>query len=264
MVTFQEIMTQGIIFYDKEYRDECTTFCQLRSINYLPSLHNEKFGFYYNSDEQKFTRKRIMDTQRVGAEASIYDNKLISRFREFGTLFVEQNHVIKGVVHFSDYNRSAVYDDIYKQLYLLERGLVHLITHNASLTKRDLFEFMDKHIPSDGDQPLSKKDFRARDISLWTILKFTQEHKLVKISENNIQNIISIRNKIAHSYDLISKQVNDTLHYQEKSFTHLIHGMNSLRIATRQVSNRLYLMKAVLDENFLQPVLPLHDFLERS
>lgn len=257
-------MTQGIIFYDPEYRDECTTFCQLRSISYLPSIQDERFCYFYNLEEKKFTKKRIQAPQTVRFDDSIYAFPLIDRFKRFETLFVSKHREIQGIVHFSDYNRSAVYDDVYKKLYLLERGLVHLIVENASLTKKDLFEFLEKKVPSNGNSLLSKQDFRSIDISLRTILQFTQRHNLVNISESNIRNIISIRNKIAHSYDLVNKRVNGALHYDQKSFGHLIHGMISLKKATRQVSNRLYLMKAVLDENFLQPVIPIEEFLERN
>ncbi|MEM7656051.1 MAG: hypothetical protein AAF399_07980 [Bacteroidota bacterium] len=259
MVLFEQILTRGIIFFDEEYLDECKEFCRLRNIHYLPHIHDPRSCYFFDREKEEFRRQAVLPEQIVQMSDSIYQDQFIDLFRKYEVLFVYRNQVIQGVVHYSDYNRSAVYQDVYRKLYQLERGLLHLILEHAQLTKGDLQEFRGKRRSQHATMPLTPKDFIGGNTSLKTVLEFTRHFKLVKVREQDIHKIIALRNKIAHSDNLVNRSHTNKLKYNLSSFGQLIKGHASVEVAMRQVSNRLYFMQAITDEDFSSPVTPLDE-----
>jgi hypothetical protein len=260
MVVFEQIMTRGIIFYDQEYVEECKEFCRLRGINFLPHIHDQGLCYFYDKEKDEFRRQEVKAEQVVQTDETIFQDAFPEMFRKYEVLFVRRNHILRGVAHYSDYNRPAVYEDVYRKLYQLERGLVHLIVENAQLTKGDFQAFMGKKKSQHAADPLKAKDFIGGNVSLKNVLEFTEYFKLVKIRPGDIHKIIALRNKIAHSDNLVARSNTDKLKYNQSSFGQLIKGHASIEVALRQVSNRLYFMKAVLDDDFSTPVVPLDEF----
>lgn len=262
MVSFQDIMTRGIIFYDTEYLEECKEFCRVRDIQYLPHIHSNDLCYYFDKDQDNFVKKKIHPQQKVYFDTHLYDPTLLDAFREYDVLFVEHHHVIRGVVHFSDYNRSAVYEEIYKKLLLLEKGLIHLIVELSGLRKGDLFQHRKKPLnDQDPQAELRPQDFHGKNMSLKTILEFILAFQLVKIRESDIHKIIALRNKIAHSDDLVDTSAKGTAKYSMSSFAQLIHGVNSVEVALRQVGNRIYFMQETISGDFSGTVTPIEDYL---
>lgn len=257
-------MTRGIMFYDEEYIEECKTFCKIRKIDYLPHINSSSYCYFFDQKKGMFEKRKIEREQTVRMDDSIYNSFLIQKFKEYEILFVKSGNKIIGVTHYSDYNRSPVYEDLYKKLFLLERGLIFLITEYSGLRKRDILTFLKKKVnQKDAERKLTKKDFRGADFSLKTILEFVQEFQLVKIREQDIHKIIALRNKIAHSDNLITKNGGSSNHmsYNLKSLIQLIQGVISLEVALKQVGNRLYFMEAIIEDDFTNPVVPLDEYL---
>lgn len=262
MATFSEIMTRGMVFYDEEYLTECKEFCRIRDIQFLPHIHSHNLCYYYDRDTGNFKKQQIKERQLVNFDDPVFDTNLINDFGNYQVLFVEKSKRLVGIVHMSDYNRGPVYDYLYKKLFLLEKGLVHLIIHFSGLRKLELYKFLDKSLQeSEAEKPLSQKDFRGKGLSLKTILELVHAYELVKIREADIHKIIAVRNKIAHSDQLVPQSAQDPMQFSSSSFSHLIHGVNSLEVALRQVGNRLYFMQGTIDGDFSGAVMPLEDYL---
>lgn len=250
MISFETIMTRSIVYFDKIYKDECKAFCRLRHINYLPAIHDARVCYQFDGKQGRFSPREILPEQRVEPEETIFQTGIISRFKEYQILFVKSHGNMLGVVHYSDYNHPSVYEDTYKQLYQLERGLVGLLTRYSGLSCRSLAHFLGEDPAKTPDRLLSKGDFLKRKLSLHQIMDFAEKTKTLQISRKDRINLL--RNKIAHSHDLVKKE-----HYQESvlnfcfdSFRKLVEGRQALEIALRQVSNRLYFMEASMEENF--------------
>ncbi|MEL6670749.1 MAG: hypothetical protein AAFR61_01105 [Bacteroidota bacterium] len=261
MVLFHQIMTRGIIFYDDEYAEECQEFCLLRNISYLPHIIDKHTCYYFDKKKKLFTKKPIQADQIVEAEESIFQRKFAEIFEEFDVLFVQDKEVLCGVVHFSDYNRPAVHDHLYQQLYLLERALVFLVVKYGGKTKRQLFEFFNKAEDERTDELLTEKDFRGHKISLKHILEFVAHYDLLKMKKEDIKRVIEIRNAIAHSDDLVTQTNQHAKSYHHNSFVKLLRGVDSMEVALRQLSNRLYLLRAIEEDDFTMPPMPLEDYL---
>lgn len=262
MASFSEIMTRGMVFYDEEYLAECKEFCRIRDIHFLPHIHSHNLCYYYDRDTGNFKKQQIQERQMVRHDDPIFDTNLINDFKAFQVLFVEKSKRIVGIVHMSDYNRGAVYDYLYKKLFLLEKGLVHLIIQFSGLRRRELFKFLGKSLPEgEGDKVLTQKDFRGKGISLKTILELVHAYEMVKIREADIHKIIAVRNKIAHSDQLVPQSASDPMQFSSSAFSHLVHGVNSLEVALRQVGNRLYFMQGTMTDDFSAAVMPLEDYL---
>jgi len=251
MIRFNEIMTSDVVFYDKEYNDECKEFCRTRSIDRLPAIHDSRIGFRYSRGNKEFESFAIKPTQFVHPNDNIFKKSLIGKFQENQILFVVENDDLKGIVHFSDYNRPKVYEEIYKKLYKFERGLIFLISEYSGKSHKELEMFLgDQFFTANRNKLLSKRDFSKMKLNLKDIMEFALETDLLRVL--HIGRINGLRNKIAHSKDLVEKNSpkRGSLKYDLQSFKDLILGNIALDIAIRQVSNRVYLMKAVNDENF--------------
>lgn len=250
MLTFGEIMTKEVVFYEKDHRVVCAEFCKARDIHLLPAIHKNNVGYKYSKAEGTFKRQKIYTTGCVEANENIFKSIVINRFKNRKVLFVKEDGEFVGVVHFCDYNRSPVYEEIYKKLYKLERGLLYLITEFGGKTLGELEKFKDVNSGTGSSELLIKQDFRDLKINLSEIMKFATKKGILIMKD--VDKIHDLRNKIAHSIDLIEKveYKKGDLKYSFQSFTDLIEGSLALDSALRQVANKAYLMKIERNENY--------------
>lgn len=264
-IAFADIMTEGVIYYDDEYLEECGEFCRIREIDFLPHIHNCRFRHRYDNVAREFTQEKIEQDQFVSPTDSIFPNYLIKKFEKYQVLFVRHHNSIVGVVHFSDYNRACVYDSLYSSLFLLERGLVYLTVKFAGYTKGHLGAFLKKAVSKEKQSlPLSASDFRGGEITLRHVLKYVENYGILKIKKADINQIIRLRNDIAHSDDLVSKNKKKksiSLEYDFNSYRMLLVRKTSLDVALRQLENRLYFMNAIAMDDLSLPVKRLKDYL---
>lgn len=256
-------MTRGIIFYDEEYEEECMAFCRERNISYLPDIYNANKCYFFNVKTERFEPRGINpDKQTVDPDGGLFRPEIIEQFKKHEVLFVKNHDVIHGVVHYSDYNHPKVYEEIYKQLFLLEKGLIKLIIENAQLMKKDLTDFMGKDPGTNSTRLLEERDFSgAEKVNLKVILEFTRAHQLVRIREEDIHKIVLIRNIIAHSDYLVSRDKKDSRKYNAGAFSRMIRGVNALHVVIRQVANRIYFMQAILKDDFSVHAYTLEEYL---
>lgn len=261
MINFQEIMTRSVIFYDDEYEPECLDFAQSRNITLLPDIADIDMCHQYDIGKQTFKQKKIDPDQLVDVSDDIFQSHLVKIFRAYKVLFVSDQQQIVGVVHFSDYNRQAVYREIYNQLFLLEKGVKYILLNLSSIGRSEWLKFRgQKFLKSDDHKQITSEDLHEQGVSLPILLHFARENKLLKAKEHHIYMIKELRNRIAHSEAFIKKDKAGKAH-NHQNYLSLSLQMQALRIILRQVNNRIFLMKATLDEDFKQSVMPLDEFL---
>ncbi|MEO1803787.1 MAG: hypothetical protein AAFU33_03195 [Bacteroidota bacterium] len=266
MITFGDIMTRGLIYYDSEYKEKCKEFCRIRNISYLPHIDNPSQYFQYDPELDRLKQLFIPEEQIVQADESIFTYKIFEDFNKYKILFVKRGRMLEGVVHFSDYNRSIVYDYVYQRLNRLERGIIQLIVIRKKLTKNDLRRFLGKKPLESHKGLLEESDFRAQKkpsgyMNLRDILFFALEHKIIAIREDDGHKINMVRNKVAHSGWLVDKNNGSEFDYKITSFKSLASGMASLEVAIKQVLNRLYFETSLLGKQPSSPVMSLDSIL---
>lgn len=250
MLQYRDIMTSEIVYFEKRHEEVFARFCTSRNIHYLPAIHDSEIGFKYSKGTKTFDRFTIRSGMCVEASDNIFRSIAINRFKNHRVLFVKEYGELVGVVHYCDYNRPPVFEEIYKKLYKLERGLLYLITEFSEKTVADLESFLEIASISQNQKSLTKQDFRNRNVNLLEIMRFASEEEILDI--RNIDNINRLRNKIAHSNDLIEKEPRkkSDLKYKFQSFKNLIEGNMALDTALKQVANRAYIMKADHDQDY--------------
>ena len=273
MITFEDIMTRGLIYYDSQYSAKCKEFCQIRNISYLPHIGNPNKYYEYEVDGDRLNEKNIPPKQIVQLTDSIFSHHVYKKFKDFGIIFVKQGEVLRGIVHFSDYNRSVVYDYIYLRLNRLERGLIRLIVSYQKYTRKDLKDFLSpksgifEKNGTDLNSLLTESDFRAKkenggdQISLTKILEFAVKHEILFIHDSDLEKIVEIRNLIAHSGFLVEKSNGSEFDYNIESFIRLVKCFASIEIVLKQLLNRFYFLYTEKDHYPISPVISLESFL---
>ncbi|WNJ19300.1 hypothetical protein [Pontibacter sp. G13] len=244
-------MTSSVVYFDSEYAEECAQFCATRYISSLPDISQSGLYHKYNRETEEFTRTEIPPEQIVHPMEDIFQHGMVEKFQTYELLFVMEHGSLLGVVHFSDYNRPEVYEEVYQKLYKLERGLIFLIVEYAEKKREDLIEFAQgKPARKDLELAVTRRDFSIFKMTLKEIMAFSSAIELLNI--NAPEKITLLRNRIAHSEDLVRREDYraDPFQYHYKSFDQLVTGKLAIEKALKQVSNRLYFMQAVLDEDF--------------
>ena len=107
MIKIKDIMTKGAMYYDPEIEDKLKTYCNEKDITYLPSLDLKKVYFLH---PEAFENKEIEESLKISPHLYIFDEVLLKRFQEGEhILFIFNQNLIVGIIHFSDYNRIEVY-----------------------------------------------------------------------------------------------------------------------------------------------------------
>ena len=262
MITFGDIMTRGLIYYDEEYKDECKSFCEVRKISYLPHIDKHHLIYPYDQKKRTFSKPTsIQDYQTVQEEDFVFNSGLKGAFAKHKILFVKQKKRLVGVVHFSDYNRPKVSDYLFQRLSRLEKGLVKLILSFDALEKNTLRPYKEQDVNPADHSLLEESDFRGSKMTLMKTLRYAYDLKILKIKEKHIDLITAIRNKIAHSEGLIDRAKGSSFDYKLGSYIRLLEGAVALEIAIKQVSNALYFTEIIHKKDPSIPVKPLEEVL---
>lgn len=124
-ITFSDIQTSDLLYYDPDIDQECVTFCKTRNIDCLPSINNSKE--FYRITNEEFKKEAITPEICLKGNEFIFDEEMFSRFRKNPLHFIYNNQGISGVVHFSDYNRPEVSTYLYALLSAYEKSLRNLL-----------------------------------------------------------------------------------------------------------------------------------------
>jgi hypothetical protein len=177
--------------------------------------------------DDKFVVRQLHEIEQCNPYDLIFSEATLAKFQKRNTddvLFVTEDQRIKGVVHIVDYNREFIFTEFYKLIFGFETMLREFL-YNNGFNNSTILEYYRAKADGDGAKPFwrrrlnqivgNKATFEQRQFAFGPLQIFylsdllnyyaymdliTEEHKLA---------ILKIRNKIAHSVDIISQQKND-------------------------------------------------------
>ncbi len=249
-LSFADIMTSKIVFYDESVETDYLQFCTERNISYLPSLKD--FSICYKKNDNEFLRENIEENQKVKIEEDVFDTSVIEKFEKYQVLFVYRKNELVGVVHFCDYNRFPVFIYIYSLVLVFENRLKSLLTY-FKLSNKDMIEFFKSQSNNSRNggyytEQLKKYSgswhvdkMKELEPFQWFLLKdligLANFKKKLKISEsvNEIRNnVMHARNPVTHKdYEL------EELVYDFKSFKEFFRKVKLLQFELRKVTNKM-------------------------
>ena len=247
MIKIQDIMTKDVVYYDQGIKDKLKRYCKDRAITYLPGLDLKNIYFLHN---KVFEKQEIEKSLKVSPRLYCFNKALLKQFQKGEhILFVFDQDLIVGIIHFSDYNRAKVYTYLYELIANLERDLRKLLVLN-NINNNDMLKFFKEHRNTD-DVYKEKYDkfkdygnkfdkvgpFEFFDLS--DLVSLCDDKDIVRIDHN----ILELRNKVMHSRSGIKIKVyeQDPIVYNFESFKNFFNEALKLHEEFRKVHNRLKL-----------------------
>ncbi len=156
-IKLNEISTKDIIYYIEEEETRCINFCKKRNISFLPH-HSLSKIYKFNEDLGKFNILEIREEQKISENTNVFDYSLKDRFKQENILFVYDNELLTGVVHFCDYNKNIVYIYLYTMLLEVER-LIRVYLINKNIKEQEVVESICNKI-AENDKKDKKRSFK--------------------------------------------------------------------------------------------------------
>lgn len=138
---FSDIMKSKILYYDEEEEDACYNICEELKIDNMPDYDSKH---YYELVNGSFEKKVIQDNLKLKTTDVIFDKACIEKFQnnDHNVLFVFEGNILKGIVHFSDYNRNIVLKRIQDDVLNFEFNLREFLILNGRSNK-DILSFFE-------------------------------------------------------------------------------------------------------------------------
>jgi hypothetical protein len=200
------------------------------------------------------TRRELIDKLKVvHPSEGIFKEDVYEKLRYNSLLFVMDQGMRVGMVHFSDYNRLPVFTHTFNRLHNLEREMVKALLPRK-LQVKDVWRiggFNPPPIPErevrnlterkggDGDAYLRYHDLEKFYLkTLLVLYNYTRENEELPYTPIRNPNTINLlRNRVAHSNDLV--ELVDTsrsnLIYDFKSFAAFFRQQRALDLAVKQI-----------------------------
>jgi len=158
-LTFSDIMQSKILYYDEEVEAACHDICNALRIDNMPaydSIHN------YERINKNFQRKEIQEFQKVDVNKSIFSVEVLEQFEinKHNVLFAFEHNILRGIVHFSDYNIDSVLMSVQDDLLSFEYNLRRLLYLNKFRNK-DVIEYFKSKMERENN-PKNKEHLQKR------------------------------------------------------------------------------------------------------
>ena len=227
--TISDIYVKDLIFYNNEKEHELKKLCKEYGISYLP--HKNRTSCY-KLENGTFKNSELHEDLICKPYDRLFEENTIKKFeigRHDEVMFVVDDNMIKGVVHIVDYNAEFISYEFYKATYRLEKMLRNMLIKKGE-SNDSLLEWMrlkasegavfwkqrySQCVPKDEierkAQEVKRKECNPFQTFYFNdILMFTASKKYVsKNFKRNIENLIYIRNWLAHNKDLAPKNRED-------------------------------------------------------
>jgi hypothetical protein len=260
-LTFEDIMQDKILYYDEEVKAACFDICHTLNINTMPDYHS---SFYFELIEHKFVRKIIDDKNKLQTSDRIFDYTNLNKFKsnKHNVLFVFKGKILKGIVHFSDYNKNAVLKRIQEDILNFEMNLRELLILNGK-NNEDIIKFYE--YSKEKEKKEGKKSYFQKrlefltskvtemkqlgtfqlcelsDLMSYTCSSFS--NKLFKFdNHNNISGnkiIGDLRNLAMHGKNPIEKDI-DTSIFSIESLQRFEHALEILHFYSTKLEGLIY------------------------
>lgn len=250
-ITFADIQTSELLYYDPDIAKDCFQFCTGRAIDCLPSLINPLK--YYEKTGDGFSEEDVIVDRRVESGDFIFNPYLADKFRKHSLLFVYSNGDLSGVVHFSDYNTSEVSQFLYTLLVSYEKSLRKLLVLSG-LKNQDMLDFFNQVAETTKKAETTKiyrkkvEDFEKNRLQndllptfekfyLKDLMELAKNHKIIKVD----QQINNLRNDVMHAHDLVVMHDanRDDYIYDFASFERFFNLVTTLLQDYKRVKNRI-------------------------
>jgi hypothetical protein len=238
-------MTEEVTYYDPEIEDKLKTYCKNEHITYLPSFDFKKVYFLH---DEAFESEEIANSLKTTPDLYVFDEDLLKQFQKGKhILFVFDQNLIVGIIHFSDYNRVEVYTYLYELIANLERDLRKLLVLN-DLNNKDMLEFFKDHANNNKfykEKFAKYKDYGNKfnevgpfeSFELSDLVALCNDKKIIRINHE----ILELRNKVMHSVGGVNNKdyEQDPLIYNFESFEAFFNNAIKLQTEFRQIHNRV-------------------------
>lgn len=158
-LTFEDIMQKKILYYDKEVETACFDICNTLKIDNLPCYNSKS---YYELIDGNFIEKQIEENQKLNLNDRIFEDTKIQQFNnnKHNVLFVYDGNILKGIVHFADYNKNVVLKRIQDDVLNFEFNLREFLVLNGK-SNNDIIEYY-SHSLLNEKKERNKKHFERR------------------------------------------------------------------------------------------------------
>ncbi len=222
--TISLICTKDLRFYNSDDLQGSKAFCHNLGITYLPDRTRQSC---HELVINEFVSRRLDQVEQCNPYDLIFSLETLNKFQERNTddvLFVTEKGKIKGVVHIVDYNREFVFTEFYKLIFSFESMLREYLISKGINNRIILDYYMQKATDENSSkfwrnrisQILgNKENFELKQSSMGPLQIFYLSDllnyylMLGEIGEAHKRSIIGIRNRIAHSVDIISQEKNE-------------------------------------------------------
>ena len=134
------LMTNNIYYYETIDEKNLHKFCKEKDIGTLPSKYSNLV--YVLDNNNNFIKKEIKHEEKLKITDHIFDKDVLESFTEASPIkYVYKDDVLEGIVHFSDYNRSAVKIYLYGVISEFENNL-RTIFISTEIKEESLLEYI--------------------------------------------------------------------------------------------------------------------------
>jgi hypothetical protein len=249
----QDIMTANIEYFECNSLEEAKNYCKERDITYLPSKKKKLKVHKFNKEPGDFTEIDIQESQKISPYKKIFDKDCVELFKENPVLFIYEQDELKGIVHFSDYNREPVYIYLYSQILNFEKSLRKLLIRN-NLRNEDMRKYFEEKCQNGSTR--DKKNYIDK-------LKNLNKNSLKSFSEFQLFYLSDLID-LLHHHKLkgkdgkkikINKNINDNLR------NCVMHSRNTIKLKDYEESVLIYNFDSF--EEMFNLVLTLYEEKEK-
>jgi hypothetical protein len=250
-ITFADIQTSNLLYYDEKIDKDCLQFCRDRDIDCLPAL-DDSLKFYRKMDTG-FCEDSVTPRRKALGGEFIFNETLLERFQENHLLFVYTSEELTGVVHFSDYNRPEVNLFLFNLLSSYEKSMRKLLIA-CRLENKDMLDYFRKKVKTTkndktksiyntkinnfGKDPSRDKNLPAFEkFYLRDLMELSSDRKIIKVD----QRVNDLRNNVMHAQDFVNMvdANSDDYIYDFNSFETFFTRVKVLLQDFKRVNNRV-------------------------
>jgi len=235
-LTFEDIMQTKILYFDNEVKEACLDICDTLKIDTMPDYYSKN---YHELTDRNFIEKQIVESLKLQINDRIFEIQNIEKFKnnKHNVLYVFAGNVLKGIVHFADYNANVVLKRIQDDVLNFEMNLREFLVLNGK-TNTDIKNYYEYKLLKEKNEVnkcfyeeklnnFSRKENEIKVLGQFQIFelsvlmnycnssysnKLFMFEKTAKCNKNNDNDIISsLRNMVMHGKNPIEKDTDSSI-----------------------------------------------------
>lgn len=136
-----DVVTFDTIYFDEEFKETCASICETLYIDCFPDINSLT---YKRIDNNEWITKSI--PYNLDNIEGAFDSNLLKLFsnNDSNIIFYLDNEMVKGVIHFTNYENSIVYSNLYHNLNVFEKQLREYFISNG-LKDSDFLNYLETY-----------------------------------------------------------------------------------------------------------------------